>query len=200
MTHVIPKSSGRPQDDKLTEQILAETLRLVQTAGYMELRIEQIAAAVGCGKSTIYRRWANKDELMAAALVRNSKMGAILNSGSVVEDLIDHAWQNAENQLPGPNHVAPHALWAALVVPEVREIFARDFLRSRRGMGLQILQAAIEHGQLAPEADPNAILDLLAGFTLQRMVISSIGVRKTDYRPIVEALVANPPLRANDGP
>ncbi len=192
------KAPGRPQDDELTEKILCETVRVLQESGYAGLRIEQVAAAIGCGKTTIYRRWPTKAELTAAAITFHVKLGEIPDTGSLVEDLIELAWQNAENHVPKPwAKAAPHALWAVLVVPEVREIFGQGFLADRRTMWLFALQRGIEQKQLSVGADLNAIIDLIAGFATQRTLILNVAMRKSDFKPIVEALVANPPLQAD---
>lgn len=195
------KAAGRPQNDELTEKILGETQRVLQVSGYSGLNIEHIAAATGCGKSTIYRRWPNKAELAAAALILRCKMGELPDFGNVVDDLIEHAWQNAENQMPDPSTVsAPHAMWAAVVVPEVREIFARSFLAPRREMGREIMRRAIARGEMPDSTDIDAVIDLIAGVTLHRNLMQNIAMKKQDFRPIVEALVASPPLLAGIRP
>jgi len=201
VTQDTTKTPGRPQDDELTEKILRETVRVLQESGYSGLRIEQVASALGCGKTTIYRRWPTRAGLTAAAITFAVKLGDAPDTGSVVADLVELAWQNAQNQVPDPwTRTAPHALWAAMLVPEVREIFGQGFLADRRKMWLLVLRRAIEQGQLAPAADLEAMIDLIAGFTTQRNLILNRAVHKSDFLPIVEALVATPPLRANDEP
>ncbi len=188
--------SGRPQDAQLTGKILDETLRMLRIHGYPSLRIEQVAAAVGCSKASIYRRWATRAELAADALRKHSELGEIPDTGNVVEDLVEHAWQNAQNQKPTNDAMdTGHTLWAAIVEPEVRTHVWANFLGVRREMGLRIVSRAVGRGELPLETDGDIILDMLAGLTLYRGSVRNISINKSDYQQIVAALVASPPLK-----
>ena len=63
-----PRAGGRPRDPKLDEAIiLATRARLVQD-GYSRMTLGDIAADAGVSRPTLYRRWANKLDLVADAL------------------------------------------------------------------------------------------------------------------------------------
>jgi AcrR family transcriptional regulator len=59
---------GRPRDADRDRAILDATLRLLVEVGYDQLSIESVAAAAGVGKPTIYRRYAGKAAMVAAAV------------------------------------------------------------------------------------------------------------------------------------
>jgi AcrR family transcriptional regulator len=59
---------GRPRDAGRDLAILDATLRLLVEVGYDQLSIESVAAEAGVGKPTIYRRYAGKAALVAAAV------------------------------------------------------------------------------------------------------------------------------------
>ena len=59
---------GRPRSEVADRAIVEATLELMADVGMSALTIEQVAAAAGVGKATIYRRWANKDALLVDAL------------------------------------------------------------------------------------------------------------------------------------
>ncbi len=67
MTQDTPK--GRPLDAELTARVLAAVRADLDEFGFMNLRIEKIAADLGCGKTAIYRRWPTKPALAAAAIL-----------------------------------------------------------------------------------------------------------------------------------
>lgn len=189
---------GRPQDAELTARILAVTTVLLQKDGYASLRIEQIAAEAGCSKSALYRRWSTRAELAAAALQVHLKMGEASDSGNVVDDLVSHAWQNALNQKNAAvSSVGRHNLWALLVQPEVRDILWDTFFRARRERSRTIIARGIERKELPADVDADVILDLLAGFTFYRTTARGVPSNENDYRRIITALVASPPVRAN---
>ncbi len=55
---------GKPRE----EAILRAALQVLQQQGYESMTIDGVAAAARASKATIYRRWANKAELVKAAL------------------------------------------------------------------------------------------------------------------------------------
>ncbi|WP_328456577.1 TetR/AcrR family transcriptional regulator [Amycolatopsis sp. NBC_00438] len=59
---------GRPRDTGRDLAILDATLRLLVEVGYDQLSIESVAAEAGVGKPTVYRRYAGKAALVAAAV------------------------------------------------------------------------------------------------------------------------------------
>lgn len=195
MTSDTATAPGRPQDEELTGKILSETIDQLRTGGYASLRIEKIAAMVGCSKATIYRRWPSRAELTAAALSANASAGDLPDTGNIIDDLAEHAWRNPRNdRLPDGSPRNNGTLWAVIVEPEVREILLNGFLDQRRSVGLALISRGVERGELPPNVDAHLILDLLAGFTLYRGSVRNITIGKDDYRPIVASLVASPPL------
>lgn len=182
-------------DASLTERILDETLRTLQDRGYAALRIERVAAVIGCSKTTIYRRWPTRAELTVDALQHHVELGADPDTGNVVDDLIEHAWQNALNQEP-PEGTTNYrrTLWAAVVEPEVSRLFWERFLSLRRARGRAIVDRGISRGELPADTDADTLLDLLAGLTFYRGTFRDVPLSRSDYRRVVLALTASPPL------
>lgn len=67
MTNATP-ARGRPRDEELSERILEEVRLQLRDGGFRALRVGDIAKAVGCGVSTIYRRWPTRERLIAEAM------------------------------------------------------------------------------------------------------------------------------------
>ncbi|GAA2003193.1 TetR/AcrR family transcriptional regulator [Microbacterium ulmi] len=182
---------GRPQDEELTGQILDAALVELMEHGYANIRIERIAAAVGCGKTAIYRRWPDRGTLVAAAMNRATVIGDIPDTGSVVGDLVTHGLRNAENQGALAGNSNPYS---ATVSPDVRVHLWRDgFLAARREMGRAIIARAIGRDELPPDVDADAILDALAGFVLYRSTLRPSRTTEVDLRGLVIALTTAPP-------
>ena len=62
------RSVGRPRNEKADAAILAAATQLVAKHGYAGVTMEAIATEAAVAKSTIYRRWTNKHELIFDAL------------------------------------------------------------------------------------------------------------------------------------
>lgn len=63
-----PHAGGRHRSSRADAAIAAATLRLLAESGYEALSMEGVAAAAGVAKSTLYRRYASKAELVVATL------------------------------------------------------------------------------------------------------------------------------------
>lgn len=62
------RSRGRPRREGADEEILAVTLELLREKGYRELTVDAVAERAGVAKTTVYRRWPSKGDLVAAAI------------------------------------------------------------------------------------------------------------------------------------
>lgn len=63
------RAAGRPRSEETSQAILAAVIDLVAEQGSSQtLSMEAVAVRAGASKATIYRRWASKEELVAAAL------------------------------------------------------------------------------------------------------------------------------------
>jgi AcrR family transcriptional regulator len=62
-----PLPRGRPRDEEATARIARATLALLAERGYAATSLDDVAAAVGTSKPTIYRRWPSKPALVADA-------------------------------------------------------------------------------------------------------------------------------------
>lgn len=62
------KGRGRPRREGADEEILAVTLEMLREKGYRELTVDAVAERAGVAKTTVYRRWPSKGDLVAAAI------------------------------------------------------------------------------------------------------------------------------------
>lgn len=192
-------TKGRPLDDELTGRVLDEVREALAAEGFVNLKIERIAAAVGCGKTAIYRRWPTKAELVAAAILDGVDPGQTPDTGDVVEDLLEHAWQHVRNFKPDGQLTPTHnrtllAMFDAEVIPLIEE----RYMKKRHAMGREIMDRAVARGQMSRNLDQDLIIDTIAGLTLFRLSLKpdarahSDAELKDSYRKLVRSLVASP--------
>lgn len=79
--------------DPVVRRVLEATLEEMAQVGYQSLRMEDVAARAKVNKTTVYRRWPTKKDLLRNALLKlmESKIAAIEalpDSGSFREDLL----------------------------------------------------------------------------------------------------------------
>lgn len=183
-------TSGRPIDEALTGQILEATWRVLSEKGYAAVDIQSIAKSVGCGKSTIYRRWPTKAALAAAALQRSAVVGTDPDTGSVLEDLLVFALASVRNQ---PGRLAAVSVEAG---PEVAEHLWGSVYGARQSQVIVMLERGIARGELPDDTDVMALIDLLSGFTLYRIAVRMNPPAEDDLRAVISALVQSPPRAA----
>src|SRR6187402_997198 len=75
---------------RVVSDVLIATAEELSRVGYAALRIEDIAARSGVNKTTIYRRWPTKPELVAAALRALTQPPQAPDTGSLRGDLLAH--------------------------------------------------------------------------------------------------------------
>lgn len=178
---------------------------MLEGTGFVNLRIEKVAAAVGCSKTAIYRRWPTKAELVAAAILDGIDSGPIPDSGDIVEDLVAHAWQHLTNfRQDGPrgnsrrSGSSRNGILLSLFDVEVIPLISERYMKQRHANGREILRRAIAGGQISSDLDQDLILDAVAGFTLFRLSIkpdakaSSDADLKDSYRRLLRSLLHLP--------
>jgi AcrR family transcriptional regulator len=164
---------GRPRDARHDAVILETAREMLLEVGYSGLTIDGVAARAGVGRPTIYRRWASKAALVVAALVGSSRLALpVIDTGSLHDDLIA-VLRHQVDLMTGP---ATRRVTAGLIAdlatdPVLSESYVNDYLAPRRAIVWDVLQRAVDRGELDRDADFAFIYDLLVGPLFMRAVI-----------------------------
>lgn len=141
--------------------ILQAVGEILSEVDYAKLTIEEVASRAGVGKSTIYRWWKNRSELIFAAFREHT--------ASVFElDFEQSLRTNLIQQLEKLSIALDHPIGRALlvVVAENREaagIFFQEYLLPRREQMRKLLQLAIQRQQIVSDYPFELMLDTLYG-------------------------------------
>lgn len=128
---------------------------------YHQLTIEAVAARAGVGKSTIYRWWKHKSELVLDTFKQHTV--------SVFEpDPVNDLKSNLIRQLSLLSQALNHPIGRALlvVIANHRELageFFQQYLLPRRQQTHQLIQQAIERGEIRADYPFDLMLDSLYG-------------------------------------
>ncbi|MFC4138787.1 MULTISPECIES: TetR/AcrR family transcriptional regulator [unclassified Microbacterium] len=186
---------GRPRDTDLTERILEEALRVLTASGFAGLRIEQLAATVGCGKAAVYRRFSTPGELAAAAIARTLPASAeSVDSGDVVSDLIAINDEITSGLQPDSDERnASGSLLSAMLAPEVRPHIWERYFAARRVRAREIIARGKERRQISQDVDADDVIDALSGYSLYRSSMRGVGLEDAHTRRIVQLLLGVSP-------
>jgi AcrR family transcriptional regulator len=174
MTSEAPaRGRGRPRSEEAHRAILAAVVDLLPEHGLKGLTIEAVAARAGVGKTTIYRRWKTKNELIVEAIEQVRPPGMAPDTGSVAGDLQAMVTIQRErleaSRLP---RIMPRVLGESMEDPELHaEIIARAVMPIR-AMLTQIVERGIERGELREDLDVEAFVDVLHAVPVYKLLMS----------------------------
>lgn len=166
------------------DAIFAAAIDLLTAHGYDGVTVEAVAHRAGVNKTTIYRWWSSKDDLLAVALTESRVLAfAVPDTGSLRGDLLALA-RSITGLLtdPATAAIATAALAAAPTRPQIAAI-TRSFFADRMEREQEIFDRAIARGELRAGTDPAAIMDLLAGAVWFRLRLRNepVGPEYLDY-------------------
>lgn len=181
-----PALRGRPRDPGRDEAILEAAVALIAELGYDRTTIDAIADRAGVGKPTIYRRWAGKTELVAAAIKRRKERRPPVDTGSLRGDLLA-AVRALSESISGENaHLAAGMASQLRASDELAELFREHVIAVERARWTQILGRAVARGELPAGAAVSPLFGEIAPATVFSRVL--LGVDPVDDA-FVEELV-----------
>ena len=169
-----PEGAGRPRDPEARNAILRAALSLVKEFGYRSLTIDKIAQRSGTGKTTIYRWWPSKGAVVGEAFL--SLVSPEIAFPSISEmsacESIRRQMQAVARAFRGPHGDLLRALIAeAQFDSELSHAWLNTWVRQRRALATEILNAGIASGELRRDIDVNVAIDALYGGLYYRFLI-----------------------------
>lgn len=167
----VNKKIGRPRSTQSHQAILRATLELLAEVGFDVMSIEAIAARAGVGKTTIYRRYTCKEELVADAIENAREEVLIPNTGNFwgdIDALIENAAQITLSPL-GRQTVAM-IISSAASNSQFAEIYWTKYLQPRRQAFAIVLERAKARNEIQTEIDPDLVFDIMSGVMLYALV------------------------------
>jgi AcrR family transcriptional regulator len=167
------RGRGRPRSEKADRAILDAALRMVGQHGVAGTTIEGVAAEAGVGKTTIYRRWPSKNDLILAAISDIVPPGDPPDTGTMAGDMAALA-DTQRRRLAGSNlsGIVPRVLAESMGDPALHRDYVERVVEPFRAMLRLFIQRGIDRGELRPDLEVEALVDLLHGIPIYRMLMS----------------------------
>jgi len=164
-----PTGLGRPRDADTTRKILERTIDLLTEVGYSGTSITAVAARAGVGTKSIYRRYANRDEMIVEAISTLMSVDQHHNSGNPFSDLIEILESLRSNYLHSDGVVMSAELLSEMHrKPELIAAFRKEIVWPKRRMIKSVLEQAVRQGKVVRGADLELVADQLWGAILGR--------------------------------
>jgi len=141
--------------------------------GYPGLSVENVAERAGVHKTTVYRRWATVDALVADALdsSRDTEWSAP-DTGSVEGDLIAVADEVATTFADPVRRAVPEAVVAAALHSDRARQAKRDFYAARHAQAAVVVTRAVQRGELPADTDAVELVRLACAPLYYRVFIT----------------------------
>ena len=191
--HVEVANKRRRTGGRSTETVIAvhaATIALLQQVGYEKMEIPEIAERAGVNKTTIYRRWPNKAELvMDMALTRMKSDVPLPDTGSLQGDLTT-LLRSIAAVLTTP---FASGLLRAIISREQDDSTAEarmHFWDERYRISAGLLSRAITRGELPPATDTRLMMKMAVAPLFFEVLISRAVPADTEIQAIAERVIA----------
>jgi AcrR family transcriptional regulator len=186
------KPQGRPRSLISHQAILRATLELLAEVGYERMSIEAIAKNAKVGKTTIYRRYKGKEELVADAIESIREEVVIPDTGNFWDDidaLIENTARITLNPL-GRQAVAT-IISSASSNSEFARIYSEKYLQPRKEAFSVVVKRAKIRNEVRVDLDANFVFDVMSGMMLYGLIFSPTSESWEAYvRRAVEAVIS----------
>jgi len=153
--------------------VLAAAVEELAAVGYASFSVEGVARRAGVNKTTVYRRWRNRENLLLEAMLeRGRDLVPIPDTGSLRSDLLAYGKAIVAG-VKTPEVDAGVRAVASIGDPDSPITKAsRSFWAARFGLASQIVDRAIARNEIPPHADPRAVVEAIIAPIYFRLLLS----------------------------
>jgi AcrR family transcriptional regulator len=176
------KRPGRPRSAQSHQAILRAALELLAEVGFNAMSMDAIAACAGVGKTTIYRRYASKAELVADAIENVREEIILPDTGTLwgdIEALIENAAQITLS--PVGRQTVAMIIGSASNNPQFAQIYWTKYLHPRRKSFAVVLERAKARNEIQANVDPDLVFDTMSGIMLYALIFPPAAESWTAY-------------------
>ena len=172
---------GRPRSRSADTRILKAALKLVEAGGFQSVTMEAIAATANVARTTIYRRWRNKESVIMDAFLEEVGPTIAFPALPNARESVRLQMKLLAKAFRGKAGLLIRSLLAeAQFNPELQTAFRERWIAKRRASAIAVIKAGIVSGELPSRIDPDILLDVLYGGLYYRLLIGT-GAISDDY-------------------
>jgi AcrR family transcriptional regulator len=161
-TIAAPRRRTGGRSARVVNDVLEATVDVLAHGGYAKLSFDEVAAKAGVSRTTVYRRWATKHDLVRAALLRTCEecASSARDTGTIRGDLLEHIQARIVEDRQARERTAglTRALMAEFDDPELLAL-ARLIRERVQQPVLAAVERAIARGELPAGTDPFLVME-----------------------------------------
>lgn len=163
------RGRGRPRDPETDERILRCALDQLAEDGFAGMTIDGVASAAGVSKATIYRRFADKNDLVTAAIAVYAIQDVEAIQGDTRERLIAVMQGARERMIDGSGMTIMRQIMAeSKRNPELVRLHRERTIQPKMAAMVGLLEEGVRRGEVRKDADLQLITELLTGSWMAR--------------------------------
>jgi AcrR family transcriptional regulator len=175
---------GRPRDAGVEGRVLAAAMAEMRARGYDGMSVDRVADRAGVAKTTIYRRWPTKAELVIAMIAGLRAEVPFEPSGDSRRDLTDLVATIAAALTAVPATLVADLAAAAAREPRVGES-VRALWGERHAAVTAVVAQAQDGGLVPGHASPTVLVDQLVGPLYYRLLVTGEPITSAYVRELV---------------
>jgi AcrR family transcriptional regulator len=176
---------------RVAESVFAAAIAELSARDYADISVESIAARAGVHKTTVYRRWGGKAEIITQALAGAAVASIpVPDTGSVEDDLraLARAVQ-AVLSAPEGAAITRALVMGGLTSPEIAGMMSQ-FWAGRLAAISVIVDRATRRGQLPAGTDPAALMHATVAPLYYELLVTRVAVTERDADRAAGAAIA----------
>lgn len=187
------RPAGRPRSADADGAILAAARELLAERGWDGMTLGDVAARAGVAKTTLYRRWPGKAELVVDAMAQLFDTLRPVDAGSVRADA-EATIRDLIALLARPETQTAFLALAAHAArdPELRTAVREKIVDRQRHLVHSGIARAAARGEAPQIADPELFFDVIAGTMAHRVLIAGEPVDDGYLARFLDLLIPGP--------
>lgn len=180
----------QPRGDAFVRAVLDATLAQLAEVGFERLSIPAIAEVAGVNKTSIYRRWPGKPELVREALAAAmAHADDVPDTGELRGDLLALARMVADFAQSPVGAAIVRVLLAEWGHPELRALANAAYRGAGRRGPRVVLARAVERGELIADLEPTLVTFTIAGAIVHRVFVEQARVTGAFLEQVVDLVL-----------
>jgi AcrR family transcriptional regulator len=180
------RRSGRRERSE--KAILEATRELIAERGVGGLTIEGVAARSGVAKTTIYRRWRDRDELALAILIdMTGSVKAPPDLGDTRKELL--TFVETATKIIKADVIVQGLVSEIATRPELARTYREQIVDLRLADVQTVIDRGIARGELRADTDVRVAHELLVGPLFYRLLFSGAPLNRAHANQVVEAVM-----------
>jgi AcrR family transcriptional regulator len=174
---------------RVVSDVLVATAEELSRVGYSALRVEDVAARSGVNKTTIYRRWPTKAELVGAAVRAVWESPEVPDTGSLRNDFIASLKKTATFAMSPIGRGLTRVIQLESAHPELEPI-ARALRADYRSLREVLVQRGIDRNELPTATDARFLSDLMTAPIFSRLFTDGESVDTAFIEAVVDVVLS----------